>query len=96
MQNIIIVISMGETSKKVDSWFEKIEKYVTAKIGAFVAFLFLLYAAGALTAIVIMTKYPQQVFLVALIPAAAGVLAYYNRAFATIAFFVLMLTIFIL
>jgi hypothetical protein len=87
---------MGETSKKVDSWFEKIQNYVTAKIGAFVAFLFLLYAAGALTAIIIMTKYPQQAFLVALIPAAAGVLAYYNRAFATVAFVILMAAVFLL
>jgi len=82
---------MGNTSKTVDNWFEKIQKYVTGKIGSFAAFLFFLYAAGALTAIIVISKYPQQVGLVVLIPAVAGAIAYYNRAFATIAFFILIL-----
>ena len=87
---------MGDTSKKVDNWFEKIEKYVTGKIGSFVAFIFLLYALGALTAILIISKYPQQVGLVVLIPAVAGAIAYYNRMFATIIFFFLIIGLFIL
>jgi hypothetical protein len=82
---------MSTTGEKVDGLFEKVQKYVTGKIGAFVAFLFLLYAAGALTTIVVMTRYPNQAFLVVLIPAIAGAISYYNRTFATIAFFILMI-----
>jgi hypothetical protein len=82
---------MGETSKRVDGWFESIQKYVTGKIGSFVAFLFLLYSAGALTALFVMTRYPNHAYLVVIIPALAGAIAYYNRAFATGAFFILIL-----
>ncbi len=87
---------MGETSKKFDEWYKKIQDYLTKKIGTFVAFLFVLYALGALTAITIMTKFPQHAFLVALIPAIAGIIAYYNRAFATAVFFLLIIAMFLL
>ncbi len=82
---------MSGTNAKFDDWFTKIEKYVTAKIGSFVAFLFVLYALGALTTIMVMQHYPNQAFLVVLIPAVAGAISYYNRAFATVAFFILMI-----
>jgi hypothetical protein len=84
------------SENKLDKWYTKIQEYLTKKIGTFVAFLFFLYAIGALTSIIIMTKYPQQAYLVVLIPAIAGIIAYYNRTFATIMFFLLIITIFIL
>lgn len=87
---------MGETSKKFDDWYKKIQDYLTKKIGTFVAFLFVLFSMGALIAIIIMSKYPQHAFLVALIPAIAGIIAYYNRAFATGIFFVLIIAMFII
>jgi len=79
---------MGEESKpgKVDSWFGKIQNYVTGIIGAFVAFLFLIFAAGAAFALFVAEQWPEKAFLVVLIPAVAGMLAYYNRTYATIAF----------
>lgn len=83
-------ISM-EVSKKADDWFGKIQKYVSEKIGAFVAFLFLLFAAGALVAIHVMNTYPEYSMLVVLGPATAGLIAYYNRAFAAFAFIILMI-----
>jgi hypothetical protein len=86
---------MGETNEKVDSWYKKIQEYLTKKMGSFVAFLFVLYASGALTAIIVMTRYPQLVYLVVIIPAISGIIAYYNRAFATFVFFLLMILIFI-
>ena len=86
---------MGDEDKtgKVDSWFGKIQNYVTGVIGAFVAFLFLIFAAGAAFALFVAEQWPEKAFLVVLIPAASGVLAYYNRTYATIAFIVLVVMI---
>jgi len=89
---------MGEDSKtgKVDSWFGKVEKYVTGVIGAFVAFLFLIFAAGAAFALFVAEQWPEKAFLVVLIPAVSGMLAYYNRTYATIAFIVLVVGVIII
>jgi len=89
---------MGEESNKgkVDSWFGKIENYVTGVIGAFVAFLFLIFAAGAAFALFVAEQWPEKAFLVVLIPAVSGMLAYYNRTYATIAFIVLVAGVIIL
>ncbi|MBT4870763.1 MAG: hypothetical protein HON47_04265 [Candidatus Diapherotrites archaeon] len=83
---------MGDdkSSGKVDSWFGKIQNYVTGIIGAFVAFLFLIFAAGAAFALFVAEAWPEKAFLVVLIPAASGILAYYNRTYATIAFIALI------
>ena len=86
---------MVEINKKIDSWYKKIQDYLTKKIGTFVAFMFFLYAIGALTTILVMTKYPQHIYLIVIIPAIAGVISYYNRAFATATFFLIMLLIFL-
>ena len=43
---------------RVDSWFGKIENYVTGVIGAFVAFLFLIFAGGAAFALFIAESWP--------------------------------------
>ena len=44
----------------------------------------------------VMSKYPQQIGLVVLIPVVAGTIAYYNRAFATIVFFILIIGLLLL
>lgn len=85
---------MGNTTEKIDNIYQKIQNYLTKKIGSFVAFLFVLYASGALTAIFVMNRFPQHAYLVVLIPAIAGIIAYYNRAFATFAFFILIILTF--
>ncbi|MBT4191679.1 MAG: hypothetical protein HOE11_00060 [Candidatus Diapherotrites archaeon] len=88
---------MGDDKKgKVDNWFNKIQDYVTGVIGAFVAFLFLIFAAGAGLMMFVMEQWPEKAFLVVLIPAASGVLAYYNRTYATIVFIALLVFIFII
>ena len=88
---------MGDNNKgRVDNWFIKIENYVTGVIGAFVAFLFLIFAAGAGLMLFVMENWPEKAFLVILIPAASGLLAYYNRTYATIVFIALLVFIFIL
>jgi len=83
---------MGDDNKggKVDSWFGKIENYVTGVIGAFVAFLFLIFAGGAAFALFVAETWPEKAFLVVLIPAVSGILAYYNRTYAVLAFIVLV------
>ena len=83
---------MGDDNKggKVDSWFGKIENYVTGVIGAFVAFLFLIFAGGAAFALFIAESWPEKAFLVVLIPAASGILAYYNRTYAILVFIALI------
>jgi hypothetical protein len=87
---------MGDKKEqKADPWFEKIQKYVTAKIGAFVAFIFLIFAAGAFAAIMVMQRWPGHEWLVIMIPAVAGIIAYYNRTFAIIAFVLLLALVFI-
>ncbi len=86
---------MGIT-EKTDNWFTKIEKYVTQKIGTFVAFLFLIFTAGAIIAIQVMNRWPEQTYLVVILPLLAGIISYYNRAVATFFFVVFMLLIFLL
>jgi len=84
---------MGEDDtkqQKADPWFEKIQKYVTAKIGAFVSFLFLLVAGGAALALFVVEHWPEAAYFAVIVPALAGIFAYYNRTFAIIAFVILM------
>jgi len=85
---------MAGMEKTLDDWYGKIQKQLTGKISNFVAFLFFLFALGALIMLMVMQKYPQQAFLVILGPAVAGIIAYYNRIFATIVFFGVVILIF--
>ena len=88
---------MGDDKEqKADPWFEKIQKYVTGKIGAFVAFLFLLIAGGAALAMFVIEQWPEAAPMTIIVPAIAGIIAYYNRTFALIAFVVLMTGIFLI
>jgi len=73
---------MGDTEKKVDAWFTKLQKYAAAKISHFVAFCFILIAVGALMALIVSSKWPNSAILTVIGPFAAALLAYYNRAFA--------------
>lgn len=85
-----------EITKTADNWFTKIEKYVTQKIGTFVAFLFLIFAMGAIITIQVMTRWPQHSYLVVVLPLIAGVISYYNRAIASFFFILFMLLLFVL
>ena len=86
---------MADKTSQVDSYFNKIQKYVTGKIGAFVAFFFFIFAAGAFAASIVIQRWPDMAWLVILAPIAAGALAYYNRTFAVI-LFVLFIVFFFL
>lgn len=87
---------MGQVNDKVDNWFTSIQKYISEKISFFVAFLFLVYTSGAFTAIIVSQRWPEQTYLVVILPLIAGALAYYNRAIATLLFAVFIIFFFFL
>lgn len=86
---------MVEFGKTADKWFGKIQADIGKKIENFVAFFFFMIAAGILIGVVIVQHYPQQAMLAVLFPAAAGIFAYYNRAFAVAVFVIMLILIFI-
>jgi len=80
---------------KIDSWYEKIMGYITNRISSFVAFLFFLFAIGAVFGICVAMRWPHLASWIVIIPAVIGLIAYYNRTFATVMFFLLLVFVFI-
>lgn len=78
-----------------DNLFDRILKYITTGIQRFVAFLFFLFTAGAVYGIFITRASPAAQPFLLIAPAAVGLLAYYNRAFAIWAFVMLVALAFI-
>lgn len=87
---------MGDLEKTADSWFGKLQKRVSGIISSFVAYSFFLVALGAFIATIVVTQWPQHAFWAIAIPAFAGLLSYYNRAFAAIAFIALLILMFLI
>lgn len=87
---------MVEIQKTLDGWFGKIQKKASDTLPHFVAFLFFIMAIGAFIGVLVTTHYPNQAMLSVLLPALAGALAYYNRAFATAVFVLMLIVVFIL
>lgn len=81
---------------RVDGWFKSIEKYISEKIGSFVAFLFFLIALGAFMAILVMGKWPEYGYLTVIIPIIAGIVAYCNRTIALVLLALIILFAFII
>ena len=75
----------GETGR-VDRWFQGVLNYVGKTVSTFVAFLYFILTIGMLIGWVVTFRAPEAMPLLAMLPAAIGLLAYYNRVFATIAF----------
>lgn len=84
-----------DVEEKTDNLFTKVEKYVTQKIGTFVAFLFLIFTLGAFVAIQIVSRWPEQSYLVVILPLIAGLISYYNRAIASFFFTIFIILLFI-
>ena len=63
-----------------DNWFGKIEDYLYGSISRFVGFLFFLITAGAVLGYIVAQRGEGEIII--LVPAAAGLLAYYSRDFA--------------
>lgn len=69
-----------------DRYFAKISKWLGERISAFVAFLFLLFAAGALYGTFIVSRLPQYSPYLLGAPIALALIAYYNRTAAVVLF----------
>ncbi len=69
-----------------DRYFAKVSAWLSERIAAFVAFLFLLFAAGAVYGTVIVPKFPQYEFYLVAAPIGLALIAYYNRGVATVLF----------
>ncbi|MFH1256935.1 MAG: hypothetical protein V1494_06625 [Candidatus Diapherotrites archaeon] len=74
------------SGSRTDSWFDKLSDYVTGTISGFVAFLFFLFAAGAVYGALIVAKgSPFGGYLIVL-PAVLGLITYYSRDIALVVF----------
>ncbi len=87
---------MVEIQKTLDGYFTKLQKKAADTLPHFVAFMFFIVAIGAFIGVAVAQNYPGQAMLAILLPALAGALAYYNRAFATAVFLIMILFVFIL
>lgn len=85
----------GGWAETADNWYDRIATYVSEQISTFVAFLFILFTIGAAYGVFFAAKFPHLVVPAILAPAFIGLVAYYNRVFATI-MFVLFLIAFII
>lgn len=78
--------SSSDALGTVDKLFERLSNYVTRRISVFVAFLFFIFTLGSVYGSwIIIRKAPLAEILI-IIPALMGLLAYYNRSFATAIF----------
>jgi len=76
---------------RTDRYFSKISNWLSERISAFVAFLFVLFGAGALYATFIVPRLPEYGPYLLAAPFVLALIAYYNRAAATILFAGLLL-----
>ena len=75
---------------------ERIMSSITLSLRRFTAFLFLLFAGGLALGWHLTTSQPQLVPLAILLTLALALLSYVNTAFATVAFILLTIILFVL
>ncbi len=71
---------------RADRYFAKISGWFSERIAAFVAFLFLLFGAGAVYGAVVVPQFSSYGAYLLIAPLALALVAYYNRGAATILF----------
>ena len=81
---------------KVDKVFDKFSSYLSARISAFVAFLFILIAVGTFYGYFIIPRFQEFSLYLLIAPVALAMIAYYNRTFASILFVGLLFSVFII
>ncbi|MCR4368856.1 MAG: hypothetical protein NUV67_03040 [archaeon] len=79
-----------------DSFFSRLEGYISGGISRFVAFLFFLVTIGAFYGYFLSKRDTDASQYLLLAPAVIGLLAYYDRAFALIIFALLVVFVIIL
>jgi len=76
---------------RADKYFSRVSSWLSERISAFVAFLFLLFGAGALYATFVIPRLPEYTPYLLAAPFVLALIAYYNRTAATILFAGLLL-----
>jgi len=71
---------------RADTYFSRISTWLSARIAAFVAFLFLLFGAGAIYGAFIVPRMAEYSPYLLAAPFALALIAYYSRGAATIMF----------
>jgi len=85
----------GKPGSTADKFFSSIGNYITAGISRFVAFLFILISLGAFYGFLVSSRQGDAGVFLLIAPAIAGLIAYYNRAFASAILIVLIIIAFL-
>ena len=80
----------------VDRIFDRVSSYLSDRISTFVAFLFLLVALGTFYGYLIVPRFPEFSIYLLIAPLIIALISYYNRTFATIMFFAVLVLVLIL
>ncbi len=74
----------SDSAKKpvTDNFFQKVEDYITGAISTFVAAVFFLISLGVVYGFLVSRANPDIQPILYAAPLLAGIIAYYNRAFA--------------
>ncbi len=83
--------------KPIQDITDKFWAFTTKSASIFIALLFVIFSLGAIYGYIIALHsfFIPSIILLLIIPPGLGLIAYYNRAFATILFILLLIFIFI-
>lgn len=80
----------------IDRIFDKASSYLSDRISAFVAFIFVMIALGTFYGTYFVPRFPNLEIYLLLAPLGLALIAYYNRTFATILFAAILLVVVLL
>ena len=93
---------MGEEKKdasialgRIDKELDKLSSYLNDRISTFVAFMFILIAAGSFYGYVIIPHFQSIAIYFLMAPIVLALVSYFNRTFASIMFVGLLFIIFL-
>jgi hypothetical protein len=86
----------GSNGTRVDSWYDRLLRLISASISRFVAAIFLLFALGAFYGFIVAAKWPHLAHYLLAAPVVLAIFAYYDRTFATVVFAGMLLIFIIL
>ncbi len=88
--------ALGGALGIIDRAFDKVSSYLSDRISAFVAFIFVMIALGTFYGAYFVPRFPNIEIYLLLAPLGLALIAYYNRTFATILFAVILLVVVLL
>jgi predicted PurR-regulated permease PerM len=80
----------------IDRVFDRFSSYLSERISAFVAFLFMLIALGSFYGYFIVPHFAEFAIYLLMAPVVLALIAYYNRTFASILFVLLLFFVFLI